>query len=317
MAEARREWVWGALGIAAIAIVVLVLAPPASQVAMDYRPSTYRTTPDGTGALYEAVASLGIPADRRLTPLAGADRIRGPLVILEPVEPLSPTELDSLFAWVEGGGRLIVSPPGDEAFEEHLGLVLTYREDTAPVVRGSHPWTAGIDSVGEASWTFNPKAREAPRLRPLVVDTATGEPVAGLLSRGGGEILAIADGQLLTNERVLDGGLAPLVVRAADAWTRGSDTLWFDEYHHGHRGGSPYGALVRVLGRDGAGAVVVQFLLVALLALLPLAVRFGAPRDPAPEPRRSRLEHVDALGEVYRQAGADVLVRRRLIAGFA
>lgn len=317
MADSRRDWIRAAVLLTVIAIVLVLLAPPASQVAMDSRLSTFRTTPDGAGALYETIGLFGVRVDRRITPLAGVDSVRGPLAILEPTEPLSPAELDSLFGWVERGGRLIVSPPTDRAFEERLGLALSYQRDAEPAVSGSHPWTEGIDRVGPAQWAFDPESRDGPALVPLVIDSGTEEPIVGILRRGRGEILAIADGQLLSNDRILAGGIAPLVVRAAAEWTPPGGALWFDEYHHGHRGGSPYRALARMLATEGVGRTALQLIVVALLALVPAAVRFGAPRAVGPRPRRSPLEHVDALGRIYEQAGAEELARRRLIAGFA
>ena len=87
------------LGLTALA--VLVARPQAGQVALggDVR-SSFRTTPDGVAALYAAVSALGVPAAPRMTPLADADSIRGPLVLLEPTERPSPREVHALLDWV-------------------------------------------------------------------------------------------------------------------------------------------------------------------------------------------------------------------------
>ncbi|MGK7311885.1 MAG: DUF4350 domain-containing protein [Candidatus Longimicrobiales bacterium M2_2A_002] len=319
MADPRREWIRGGVLLVAITAAVLLLAPPVSQVAFDYRLSTYRTTPDGAGALYETLEAMGVSVDRRLTPMTGVDAIRGPLAVLEPVEPFSTAELDSLFAWVERGGRLIVSPPAsltDPGFHEHLRLVLSHAAGENAVA-APHRWTTGLDSIGAVQWAFDPDTLDGPALVPLVLDSVTGEPIVGVLRRGAGEILAIADGQLLSNDRIRTAGLAPLVVRVAAEWTPVEGALRFDEYHHGHRGGSPYRALARAITGGAAGKVVLQLIGVALLALAAAAVRFGSPRATRTASRRSPLEHVDALGEVYRQADAEGLARRRLVAGFA
>lgn len=297
--------------------MVILLAPPPSQVALDFRLSTLRTTPDGARALYETASALGVPVGRRMTPLVGAGPIRGPLVLLQPVQPLSPAETDSILAWVEAGGRLILAPSPWSDLHNELGLSLSYADGAAATVRGSHPWTAGVDSLGPVEWTFDTDHGGDPTIVPLVVEPNTGGLVVGLVRRGDGEVLVIADGQLLSNDRIAAGGLAPVAIRAAAAWTTAGDTLWFDEYHHGQRGGSPYGALIAVLARGGVGETVGQLLLVAVLALAPAVIRFGAPRAARADPRRSRLEHVDAVGEVYRRAGAEDVARRRLVVGLA
>lgn len=317
MADRRREWVLGAAGVVAVVLVVILLAPPASQVALDFRLSTLRTTPDGSGAFYETAEALDVPVGRRMTPLVGVEPIRGPLVLLQPVQPLSPAETDSLLAWVEAGGRLILAPAAWSGLHNELGLSLSYADGAGFAVRGSHPWMADVDSIGPVVWTFDVDEGVDPTIVPLAVEADTGGLVVGLVRRGAGEVLAIADGQLLSNDRIAAGGLAPVAIRAAAAWTAAGDTLWFDEYHHGHRGGSPYRALIAVLARGGVGETIAQLLLVAVLALVPAAVRLGAPRADRTESRRSRLEHVDAVGAVYRRAGAADVARRRLIVGFA
>jgi hypothetical protein len=150
-----------------------------------------------------------------------------------------------------------------------------------------------------------------------VVEPEEGDPAVALLGRGRGEILVIADGSLVSNGAIRAAGLAPLVARAVADWTAGGDTVRFDEYHHGHRGGSPYRAFGSFLAREGVGRAALQLAIVALLALVPFAVRLGSPISPAPASRRSRLEHAAALGEVYRGARAEPVARRRLLAGFA
>lgn len=327
MAERNRDWIWGAIALVVLVVVVLILAPPPTQFAADQRLSTLRTTPDGAGALYSTLEELDIPVDRRLTPLAGVDPIRGPLAILEPTQDLSPTELDSLFAWVGRGGRLIVAGPYGE-LRTRLGLAFHYtRSELALEPVPGHPWTAGLQPTDPEEdriagrvpgfWVVDPDTLRGGELRALVVEADSGRAVVGVLGHGDGEVLVLTQAGLLANRAIRESRVAPLVVRAAADWTAGRDPLRFDEYHHGHRGGSAYRGLGSFLGSEGIGRMALQLGLVALLALVPAAVRFGAAVSPDPAPRRSRLEHVSALGEVYRQAGAEEVARRRLLAGFA
>lgn len=317
MAERSREWIWGAAALVALTVVIFLLAPPPGQIATDHRLSTFRSTPDGAGALYATLQELGIPVDRRMTPLAGVDPIRGPLAMLQPTQSPSPSELDSLFSWVEAGGRLILAAP-DAGLTERLGLKLRYVASNSPPrpVRG-HPWTMGLDSLATVYRAFRRDTLNGAQLRPLITAPDSEDPVVALLTRAEGEILLVSQGSALGNAYVRESGMAPLVARAAADWTAAGDTVWFDEYHHGHRGGSPLRALGAFLTDAPAGRTALQLALVALLALTPAVVRFGSPVHRPPTPRRSRLEHVAALGEVYRQAGAEDVARRRLLAGFA
>jgi hypothetical protein len=138
-----------------------------------------------------------------------------------------------------------------------------------------------------------------------------------LVHHGAGAILAVSDPRLLSNYRIAGSGLAPVVVRAAAEWTQGEAALWFDEYHHGHRGGSLRAGLRGFLTGHPAGQAVLYLSLVALLALGASAIRLGRPVPRAARARRSPVEHVSALGEAYRQARADQVARQRLVAGFA
>ncbi len=316
MADRNREWIWGATALVAIIAVVLVLAPPPRQLATDQRLSTLRTTPDGAGAVYAVLRELGIPVDQRMTPLAGVEPVRGPLAILQPTEAPTPAELDSLFAWVEAGGRLILASPGPQ-MTERLGVAMgSVPADNRSMTTTRHPWTAGMDSLGFAYRAFRRDTLRGDELLPLV-ETADGSAAVALLPSGEGEVLLISHGSDLSNQWVREEGMMPIVTRAAAEWTAAGDTLWFDEYHHGHRGGGPVRGLGAFLGHAGPGRMALQLALVGLLALVPAAVRFGSATERPPPPRRSRLEHVAALGEVYRQAGAEDVARRRLVGGFA
>lgn len=317
MADSRREWIWGATALVVVLGLILLMAPPPNQIATDRRLSTFRSTPDGAGALYATLQELGIDVDRRMTPLAGVDPIRGPLAILQPTQLPSPSELDSLFSWVESGGRLIVASPYGELLDR-LGLELGFvPSDSSLEPVAGHPWTAGLDSIQPIYRSFRSDTLRGAELRPLITPPDSDDPVVALLPRGDGEILLVSQAYVLWNENIADSGIAPLIARAAADWTQPGDTLWFDEYHHGHRGGSPIRALGSFLGNAAPGQAALQLALVGLLALAPAAVRFGAPNDRRPPPRRSRLEHVAALGELYRQARAEEVARRRLVAGFA
>lgn len=317
MADPRREWIWGATALVVVTALVLIMAPPPSQLAMDRRLSTFRSTPDGVGALYATLQELGVEVDRRMTPLAGVDPIRGALAMVRPTEMPSPSEIDSLFSWVDSGGRLILAGPYGDLLEG-LGLALRYApSDSALEPIAGHPWTAGLDSIPPLHRAFRLDTLRGAELRPLVTPPDSDDPVVALLPRGDGEILLVSQAFVLSNGSIGESGLAPLIARAAADWTERGDTLWFDEYHHGHQGGSPARALGSFLRNAPSGRAALQLALVGLLALAPAVVRFGSPVDRPPTPRRSRLEHVAALGEVYRQARAEEVARRRLVAGFA
>jgi len=320
VASPRKDLWWAAGILVALSVAVLLILPPGAPVAMDQRLSTYRTSPDGTAALFETLAELDVPVARRLTPMVGADPIRGPLAILSPSEPLSPAEVGAVLEWVEAGGRLIVAGRGFDPLMEELGLTTQRgRIPGVDLVPGSrHPWVDDLGRVGPAQHVFTDTlGPDWDSAQSLLVADDDGWAAALLVARGAGAVLALSDPWMLANDRIAEGGIAPLVARAAADWTGDGRPLWFDEYHHGYRGGSVSAGVWAFLIGDPAGRMVLHLGLVGLLALAATAIRFGRPVDLDPPARRSPVEHVAALGEAYRQARADAVARRRLVAGFA
>lgn len=320
MFEDRRAWAIGA-GTGLLLVVLFVLALPASrQLAVDERLSTYRTTPDGAGAVYETLDRLGIATDRRLTPLVDADSLPAALALLAPTSPLTPRESEALVRWVEEGGQLILVLSWRLTLESMFGLEHDWDDEAVGAAPLEHPWTQGIGELDLYSLTVTDTATggDVPRRwRPLVEQQPGGAAAVGVLELGRGRVLVIADVGALRNDRVLESGLMPIVARAARDMVGSDDALVFEEFHHGHRGGSIGQALWSLATGTGAGRAGLQALLVGLLALMPFAIRFGSPIHDASPSRRSPLEHVRALGEVYRLSNATGIARRRLIVGFA
>lgn len=339
MADRSRDWLLAGFVVAVVMGVALLGAPPAASSRLPPDLSTLRSTPGGAKGLFLTLERLGLPVDRRLTPLADADSIAGPLALLAPTEALSPRELDALGSWLDAGGTLLyVARPNDptaamlglhliplppdsverpdslmtRAFEPLFGARRTARPT-------DHPWAVGLAPVHGFHWAL--VAARGVRATP-VLEVPMQAPrqrrtlaVALDIRRGRGRVLAISDPGPLANREILADRLAPLFVRAA--WEavggdRGTTptVLRFDEYHHGARGGSIPGEVAAFLSGTAPGHAALQLLAVALLALAAGAIRFGAPLL-LPEPRRSALEHVDALAQAY--AGADVRHRGRLL----
>ncbi len=131
---------------------------------------------------------------------------------------------------------------------------------------------------------------------------------AGLTPLGDGRVLVLSDAQSLSNARAAENPLAPLVIRALLAHTTPADTVFFDEFHQGIRG---YDSTARrwagfVLGTP-RGRTLLHVLTAAFVALACAGLRFGSPMTSVAPPdreRRSPLEHVSALGDLYEKAGA-------------
>lgn len=332
----------GLVLVALLLVAGLLAIPDPEVVSTDRRASTTRSSPSGTRALYLALDELGVPVAQRQSPLVDAGPVPGAFALVAPTEPASPREVGALVERVRAGGTLLYAPRADDALLDTLGLELVswlavaaggeepgLRElmvgrETAPgagaawegvwiVESADHPWTRDLGEARGFRRAFT-LTGEGPEPTPLL--TADTLHFALTVPLGRGRVVALSDALPLTNEWIRVSGVAPLVVRAAAELTSEGDTLVFDEYHHGFRGGSVRGGMAAFLAGDPVGHGLLQLGAVLLLALLAAGHRFGAPLRRR-EAARSPLEHVDALARVYREAGARRLPRLHLLSALA
>ena len=303
--------------------VSFALRPPGTASTGSVR-SSLRTTPDGVAGLARAVARLGRPVAPRTTPWADADPVRGTVVLLDPRRPPSPREVRGALDRVRGGGVLIYAPRhGHGALADGARTPLMDSLGIRPRPRSPHE--SLLDLKLAARWGDHSLAEGMPPPRPsrramrvegtdtrrlLVATDSAGEDwlVAAEIRLGHGRVLALADAAPLANAQANDDPLAVLVARAALAWTAPGDTVFFAEYHQGIAGerGQARALLDFLLGSE-PGRAFAQLAAVGILALACAGVRFGSPVPlvaPPDRERRSPLEHVSALGALYRKAGA-------------
>lgn len=163
-----------------------------------------------------------------------------------------------------------------------------------------------------------------PGVKPLLTVTAVDSTewlAAAELTQGSGRVVILAEAEPLSNARAADHPLAVVAVRAALSYTSAADTVFFAEYHQGIRGDrSPAEVLGQFFARTPHGRALLHLILLCFLALACVGVRFGAPAPAVAPPdreRRSPLEHVSALGDLYRKAGATRTTALLLLARLA
>lgn len=327
--ERRDTLAIGTLLVAFLALAVL-LRPHADEANLhDVRATTYRSTPAGTRALFLLLDELALPVERAVEPFSERAPV-GALVLLSPAELVTPRQEQAIMTWVRAGGTLIYAASGaEDGLRDVIGATL--EELAVPdSVRGlgqqrwagatayaePHAWTAGIDSVRGFRRAF---AEDARLLRAdsatVLLRAATGAPVVVVFRRGSGRVLAWSDVNALRNQLLRQSGAAQLFVRAAAAAVAGGGTVCFDEYHQGYRDVGVWAAMRRFFSRTGFGRGVVQVVVACLALLLLAGRRFGSPLRETSQRRRSPLEHVEAVAEAYRRAGALRTTRQLLLTG--
>ena len=299
--------------------------------------SFFRTTPDGVAALARGIERLGRQVEPRITPLVDADAVRGTLVMLQPPLPPSPREINALLNHVRAGGtsiyalryRTLGRATVETPLMDSLGVFMRYRRVTEEVQEETlreprwrtHALTDELPSPRVPNHGFrvsgfhdgdeaNDSAKVA-ALNPLLTATDSDDEewiAAAELELGNGRIVVLSDAEPLSNDEAVADPLTALAVRAALDYTAEADTVFFAEYHQGIRGHRTPAEVVRgfFLGSPG-GRVLLHLVILSFLILACRGLRFGAPTPAVAPPdreRRSPLEHVSALGDLYRKAGA-------------
>ena len=324
----------------------------------DARASTYLAGPQGARGYAEALERLGVRVERsraRTRETVSAIRSdstggRRILAIIGPSMGLDPDEAVQLAGLaLDGGADLLVAGGGARALAECFGFRVVPVFPTVPVsipgaaLPGEGEATARVRSeleplprtgLGDGDSDAN---KEEPARRsafddgtgsgecraplPDRVDTLFRTP-AGLaavrLTLDSASVTLLADHALLTNRTLRTTNAGPVALSLVAGR---NDVVVFDEFHHGFRaGGSLMAALFAWSTRSPWGWALWQLVVVAVLALLAGAIRFGPARAVVPRRRRSPLEHVRALATALSAArGHDVAVglivlglRRRL-----
>ncbi len=333
---ARQPLFWIAV-ILVFALVAGFLGRPQGQRADRILRSSFRTTPDGVAALARGIERLGRTVAPRITPLVDADPVRGTIVLLQSPLPPTPRETAALLNRVREGGTLIHVPPYlpgrrrtvQTPLMDSLGFFMRFRNVTDEMRELT---------LEEAEWAVHPLTTDLPAPNPPVhgfriagaiggdepeglADGTVVEPLLTARDRNGnpwmgaaelvvgrGRVVIVSDAEPLSNGSAAEDPLAVVVVRAALAHTGEADTVFFAEYHQGIRGHRTRAEVVRqfFVGSPG-GRALLHLVILCFLLLACLGLRFGAPTPAVAPPdreRRSPLEHVSALGDLYRKAGA-------------
>lgn len=329
-------------GAIAIGVVGTLLGGEPKLPDWDPRTSTLVSGPEGSQALHEALAELGVPVQRRRTALFNlserAERV-AVLAVLAPRDNLFTDELAEVVRYIAAGGAVVAA--GEGGGITACGGYEAPRADSGWVTDGSFPdmgkpvpVRAPVSAPGlpPAHRVLEPWRVEERFERPSI--RRRSEAGCGLLvPRSTDTLLTLRDGRLvavaLTFERggrlvlVADPGyfrnrswrdtdapyfLIPLLTPPPE---RRGPLVW-DEYHQGFdnvtRG--PTSILWEWLWRSPTGWAILQLAAVVLVWLAVTAVRFGPARSVIERRRRSPLEHADALAVGLEGAtgGADTAV---------
>ncbi len=309
-------------GIAVVCAGAVLAGLLISDPAGERRPSSYSGRGPGLLAARRLLEDLGVSAKPYTRPWTSLPPLgEGRRVLLIVATPLrrSPTseECLALIDWLDSGGALLLSDDAhalsrSRAFDTLLAGSLGLGADPAPpdmdpsgalFMRARLVAAHGVDAAPSSSRFEGILLHAEGAMRS---DTS-GIPLALLPDGGVAAALALIGkgravrvlGPLLANERLFQGDTLPFALALISDLRAGGDVL-FDEFHQGYGGFAPgEGGLDprALLAAAAAGAAAI------VLYALARGVRFGPEHPRVEGARRSALEFVDSLADLYRRAG--------------
>jgi len=310
-------WKIGALGsLFFIVAYGLVELESGQKVRESYeRRTTHSAAPGGYKALYLWLHSMNIPVKRWEKKLSQLPAEASVLLIVEPELMPSTTELKTLRKWVARGGTLVIVASRPNLFLQRTDLTLQPRS-------GMHQWHHKQNGKPSLLFQPGPYTREIRKLATTVHPGITSSRPEGIvhlrsnwgplliaLNEGKGRVIGLSDPNLLCNAALRDADHARLAINLLLTHV-GSGTLLIDEYHHGY--GRATTVVEHLLG-SRALPPLLQGIFLLLVLWAAAGRRFGIPRPLIQEKRRSSLEYVRAMAQVYQRARGQVIALETLV----
>jgi len=352
IAHARRHWlVFAIFGVFLLMFVVLLPFMGNDDLTRDH--STKRLNRYGATAIAELVTRVDPSLEvKRIThPLTDLSDVNGLLLIIDPERDFRRREVDELLRWLDEGGTAIIGlqGPTDDLRGAQRGgmtaqtaLTQAFGLQLNPIPRGlvtgqpdsDSPLAVGVERVEintrSAIIAASPDAENddnipmpfgtdlPPVLAPQDQDDlvphlrASGHDIVVSFPHGEGEVFVTSDVELFSN--ALIGNEDNVLFVANLLWGNAPEgTIYFDEYHHGFGAGSRSADDVDPAPLSRSWWVAVAGVAIFLWGK---GKRFGAPRRVFNSRRRTAMEHVEALANLFDKAGADIWALRKIESAF-
>lgn len=314
----RAEWGW----IAAVALIFTLSVwwfPARGGGPAD----TFTAGAGGKKAFFALVSELEPDVERHLEgpfPLQSA----ATLCIIGPARPPDPREWELLYEWVREGHTLIFAArygdpavdlsPFEARVEPSLALARKAsggREEDRDGDKDKHDewasdagWTVGDGGLetelleGELEWQSQGYLVDESEDAQVLV-SVSGQPQVFRQEVGRGVLVLCCSDYIFSNASLVAGDNALLAYRILESGNM-EGPVYFDESLNAS--GTP--KVVGLLVEPKFRAITLQLLLVVLAFGWWGSRRFGPPLPPDESPRRSIVEHAEALGNLYFKSGS-------------
>ena len=295
-AKDRKLLLW-CVGIAIALAVATGFLLPNGNDNDNLLPSSYLASQHGARAAYETLLRSNYPIERWEQPLGDLASTAGPETVVILAQPYSrePDDIKAVRKIVERGGRVLSTGywggfilPGEaseEPREFNFAACKLEPEGLDALAASGEAWM-----VPHATWKMgNPAAR--------VEYSCAGNPAVVEYDWGKGHIVWWASSTPLENGSLSRAHNLDLLLNSLGPRT--GHRFYWDESLHGD---------IRSTWSYAAGPALtmlwIGLVLVALLIVLSFSRRSGPVRDLPPPARATPIEFLEALGSLYRNAGA-------------
>ncbi len=306
---------WLAIGLVVILAAVTVAA--ALQQTREAEPpplASFSAAPNGARALFLWLGELGYVASGDALEVFDIPEEVMLLFVLEPTLTITASEWERIDAWVEQGGTLVVAGQNFAAglAAGHYEFTLVYQAITTTLtgqtpLLASPPLTTTVPAQTRAIFTT-----ERSDFISLLADEAG--VVRAAFEKGEGRVILSAAPFPFSNAGLKETGNPALVLNLLSGLDQ-SDSVWFDEWHHGLRN---IQASATIAGPEDwlrstpAGRSLLFVAAVIFVGLLLRGQLFGRPVPlPKDVSRRAPLEYITALANLSRRAGLRGVVLRQ------
>ena len=293
----RRLLLW-CLGIAiTLAVVTGFLMPSANSNNENRLPSTYLAGQHGARAAYETLLRSNYPIERWEQPLTDLAAQAGPETVVIFAEPFTrePADIKAVRTILERGGRVLATgglgsnilpgQAGAQPEELDFAACRLDPEGLDPLANSGEVWM-----VPESSWHVGNPAHH-------VDYSCSGQPAVVEFDWGKGHAVWWAASTPLENGSLSRANNLDLLLNSIGP--RQGHRFYWDESLHGD---------VQSTWSYAAGPALNLLLaslpVLALLIVFSFSRRSGPVRDLPSPPRATPIEFLDALGGLYRNAGA-------------
>ena len=292
----RRLLIWCAAAVVLLAVATGILMPN-SDNNENRLPSTYLSGQHGAMAAYETLVRAGYPIERWERPLPELAAIADPGTVVIFAQPFTrePDDIKAVRQILNRGGRVLATGfwggfllPGSSvgtSMEFSLVACKLEPEGLDPLAGSGEVWM-----VPEATW-------QAGKPNDRVQYSCAGQPAVVEYNWAAGHVVWWASSTPLENGSIARAGDLDFFLNSLGP-KEGRHFYWDESLHGEMRSDWSFAS--------GPALSMLRFGLLALacLVLFSFSRRSGPVRELAPPPRATPIEFIEALGSLYRNAGA-------------